>query len=74
MARLSMCIGDCNTSDLVELSLILASSKDTFSMKQLELEKFIQDRARSMTESDLENALVAFNIAGDEETINALEN
>jgi hypothetical protein len=68
-----MCIGDCNTSDLVELSLILSSTKDIFVMQQLELAKFIQDRAPSMTESDLENSLVAFNLAGDEETINSLE-
>jgi len=55
------------------LSLILSSSKNTFIIKQLELAQFIQDRAPSMTESDLENALVAFNIAEDAETVNALE-
>jgi hypothetical protein len=58
---------------LVELSLILSSTNNLFVLNQLELAKFIQDRASSMTESDLENALIAFNLSGDKETVDSLE-
>ena len=73
LSRLGDRLGELSTSNLCNLAHLIAQEGNVNSMNDLELAKFIMDRGHDMTHSDLYHALMAFNLAEDDETTRMLE-